>query len=321
MATSPRGTCGRAVVAPRWSCRPGPGGDATNPRGLPYEAAEAPVCASALPADSARCGPNRGPRVSGPSQSARRGAAGRPGISPPGQSPRGFVRLFPKLSPGLPWWRTPLIPARGREKQEAVCGLTASWPTKGVQDSQGYTEKPGIKKRKNPPCPVCPGGRAGRAAMKPRSQQLRPLTFSGHAVARAIFILVCLQLCLRGCSPKLCLFPRGLAMPAPTCQGCPASSVTTVAARTRCFGAETSSRKHCPTCRDHRHCQTGSLWGPTLAALFSLLPQQAHTGSNWPSRRVPLACPPHPSATWRLTLRPPSVPHHPGPFSKAATRA
>jgi hypothetical protein len=47
------------------------------------------------------------------------------------------------------WWRTPLIPALGRQRQvdfivQGQPGLQSEF-----QDSQGYTEKPCLKKKKN----------------------------------------------------------------------------------------------------------------------------------------------------------------------------
>jgi hypothetical protein len=46
------------------------------------------------------------------------------------------------------WWRTPLIPALGRQRQ--VDFLVRGQPglQSGFQDSQGYTEKPCLRKKR-----------------------------------------------------------------------------------------------------------------------------------------------------------------------------
>jgi hypothetical protein len=56
-------------------------------------------------------------------------------------------------SPGLKrpstsqaWWRTPLIPALGRQRQADFCVRGQPGLQSEFQDSQGYTEKPCLKK-------------------------------------------------------------------------------------------------------------------------------------------------------------------------------
>jgi hypothetical protein len=43
------------------------------------------------------------------------------------------------------WWRTPLIPALGRQRQADFCVQGQPGLQSEFQDSQGYTEKPCLK--------------------------------------------------------------------------------------------------------------------------------------------------------------------------------
>jgi hypothetical protein len=46
------------------------------------------------------------------------------------------------------WWRTPLIPALGRQRQVDFCVRGQPGLQSKFQDSQGYTEKPCLEKQK-----------------------------------------------------------------------------------------------------------------------------------------------------------------------------
>jgi hypothetical protein len=46
------------------------------------------------------------------------------------------------------WWRTPLIPALGRQRQVDFRVRSQPGLQSEFQDSQGYTEKPCLKKKK-----------------------------------------------------------------------------------------------------------------------------------------------------------------------------
>ena len=60
------------------------------------------------------------------------------------------------------WWRTPLIPALGRQRQVDLYEFEASLVYRVIPNSQCYTEKPCLRKQRN---------RAGEMA-----QPLRALT-------------------------------------------------------------------------------------------------------------------------------------------------
>jgi hypothetical protein len=53
-----------------------------------------------------------------------------------------------KKGPVWAWWCTPLIPALGRERQEDFWVQGQPGLQSEFQDSQGYTEKPCLKKSK-----------------------------------------------------------------------------------------------------------------------------------------------------------------------------
>jgi hypothetical protein len=46
------------------------------------------------------------------------------------------------------WWRTPLVPALGRQRQVDFCVRGQPGLQSEFQDSQDYTEKPCLKKKK-----------------------------------------------------------------------------------------------------------------------------------------------------------------------------
>jgi hypothetical protein len=46
------------------------------------------------------------------------------------------------------WWQTPLIPALGRQRQADLRVQGELGPQNEFQDSQGYTEKPCLEKKK-----------------------------------------------------------------------------------------------------------------------------------------------------------------------------
>jgi hypothetical protein len=46
------------------------------------------------------------------------------------------------------WWRTTLIPALGRQRQADFWVQDQPGPQSELKDSQGYTEKPCLKKKK-----------------------------------------------------------------------------------------------------------------------------------------------------------------------------
>jgi hypothetical protein len=48
------------------------------------------------------------------------------------------------------WWHTPLISALGRQRRQISVSSRPTWPIEQVQvqNSQGYTEKPCLKKKK-----------------------------------------------------------------------------------------------------------------------------------------------------------------------------
>jgi hypothetical protein len=57
-------------------------------------------------------------------------------------------RLFKKESHARQWWRTPLIPALGRQRQEDFWVQGQPGLQSEFQDIQGYTEKPCLKTNK-----------------------------------------------------------------------------------------------------------------------------------------------------------------------------
>jgi hypothetical protein len=60
----------------------------------------------------------------------------------------GFVNMKRFCSAGQ-WWRTPLIPALGRQRQADFWVRGQPGPQSEFQDSQGYTGKPCLNKQTN----------------------------------------------------------------------------------------------------------------------------------------------------------------------------
>jgi hypothetical protein len=56
--------------------------------------------------------------------------------------------LHKKFQDSWVWWRTPLIPALGRQRNADVWVPGQPGLQSEFQDSQGYTEKPFLKKKK-----------------------------------------------------------------------------------------------------------------------------------------------------------------------------
>ena len=68
------------------------------------------------------------------------------------RQPHVFLLLFPyafKWQTRRAWWRTPLIPALGRQRQADFWVRGQPGLQSEFQDSQGYTEKPCLEKTKN----------------------------------------------------------------------------------------------------------------------------------------------------------------------------
>jgi hypothetical protein len=62
---------------------------------------------------------------------------------------RGWVCLIRRISRGWAWWRMPLIPALGRQRQADFWVRGQPGLQSEFQDNQGYTEKPCLEKQKN----------------------------------------------------------------------------------------------------------------------------------------------------------------------------